>query len=161
MLRKLLATLLTRLAHDGPVTPVEDSYGHVPLRPTPPVPGVRLSDLPRPVQGLVLCTAMANTAPGGYWTDRFGQCVSDDLGRRARVTHRNTDDGLAGFTVGGRPARFDPLGGTVSIDLAELPAGVTAADGVTYVRLELGWAGADEAAARGWAERLVGQLGEL
>ncbi|HYQ64773.1 hypothetical protein [Actinophytocola sp.] len=40
------------------------------------------------------------------------------------------------------------------------PTGSRPADGVTYVRLELGWAGADEAAARGWAERLVGQLGE-
>jgi len=114
MLRKLLATLLTRLAHDGPVTPVEDSYGHVPLRPTPPVPGVRLSDLPRRVQGLVLCTAMANTAQGGYWTDRFGQCVSDDLGRRAvvdppghRRRAREVHRGRASRQV--RPARWHGL----------------------------------------------------
>jgi hypothetical protein len=66
----------------------------------------------------------------------------------------------AQFTVGGRPARFGPAG-TLYVDLAELPAGVTASDGVQHVQLALTWSGADQAATREWAERFAGQLGDL
>ena len=51
-------------------------------------------------------------------------------------------------TARGRPAKFDTTGGTVWLDLAELPAG-TASDGVTYVQLELSWPRADQTARAG------------
>jgi hypothetical protein len=51
--------------------------------------------------------------------------------------------------------------GTLYVDLAELPAGVTASDGVQYLQLALTWAGADQSATREWAERFAGQLGDL
>lgn len=161
LLRELLTILLTRLAHDGPATPVKDASGRVPFAATPPVPGVRLLDLPRPVQGLVLCTAMANIgAPHGIRTNMVAQCFADGDGRRALVVENTTDGGPAQFTVGGRPARFGPSGALL-VDIAELPDTVTASSGVEYVQLMLDWRNADQTTMREWADRFVGQLGDL
>jgi hypothetical protein len=161
LLRELLTILLTRLAHDGPATPVNDASGRVPFTSTPPVPGVRLLDLPRPVQALVLCTAMANTgAPHGIRTNMVAQCFADGDGRRALVIQDRTDGGPAQFTVRGRPARFGPSGALL-VDIAELPDTVTPLSGVEYVQLMLDWRNADQTMVREWADQFVGQLGDL
>jgi hypothetical protein len=48
--------------------------------------------------------------------------------------------------------------GPLYVDLAELPTGVTASDGVQHRQLALSWSGAGQAATREWAERFAGQL---
>jgi hypothetical protein len=156
LLRRLVTTLLTRLAHNGPATPVDNADGALTFAPTPPVPGVRLSDLPRPVQALMLCTAMTQTgAPNVTYVNMAGECTADDSNRRASVTVEDNDGGPARFTIGGRPARFNR--GAIVITLAELPW-----DGPEhlYVQLTVEWLFADQATAKAWADQFVTQLGE-
>lgn len=159
LLRRLVTTLLSRLAHDGPATPVENADGRLAFTPTQSVPGVRLSDLPRPVLALVLCTVMTRTgAPKVTDVTTAGQCAAEgDSGRRASVTVENEAAGPARFMTGGRPARFNDRG-AITIDLAELPAPESKH---VYKRLTMEWRSADRATAKAWADQFVGQLGEL
>jgi len=63
---------------------------------------------------------------------------------------------LEQFTTGGRPARFGE-DGVLWIDLAKLSDGT----GSRYVQLALSWPGTDQQTVREWADRFVGQVGEL
>jgi hypothetical protein len=117
-LKQLLTMLLTRLAHDGPATPVDGSFS-----PASPVPGVRLSDLPRPVQAQVLCTAMVNTgAPNDIRTNLDGRCSAEGDGRTAQVSVDRDSHGQEQFTAGGRPARFGEDGARCGSTWPSFPA---------------------------------------
>jgi hypothetical protein len=161
LLRRLATTLLTRLTHDGPTTPVNNADGALTFAPTQPVPDVRLSDLPRPILALVLCTAMTQTgAPNVTYVNMAGQCTADDSDRsdrRASVAVEDNDGGPARFTIGGHPARFTNRG-AIMITLAELPWN---GPEHLYVQLTVEWLSADQTTAKAWADQFVTQLGEL
>jgi hypothetical protein len=157
-LEKLLTAMLAELAHDGPATPVDGTF-----TPTAPVLGVPLSDLPRPVQALVLCTAMAGTAgapagiPAGALRPSLdGRCGVAGDPRSAMVAVHEYRPGPQQFTVAGRPAGFGD-DGVLWMDLVELPAVV----GTRYVELTLSWPGVLQPVVREWADRTVVQLGDL
>lgn len=166
LLRRLVTTLLGKLAHDGPATPVEGADDTLAFVPTQPVPGVRLIDLPWPVRALVLCTAMVATGAAQVSSvDMAGQCAADDGDRTAADGHRTAavtgEDQVvksARFKVGGRLAWFTDYDAIV-IDLAELPP-----DGYgreSHLYLKLAWSFVDRTATKAWANQFVGQLGEL
>jgi hypothetical protein len=139
-LRELVAALLPVLVHDGPPVPAPDADGEVPFTPTPPVPGVRLGDLPAPVQGLVLCTAIqaaTGTAVEQVHVNRGGGC---EVGDTTAVVLADYAMGDATQTIAGLPA-------TVDVDMV-------------YVALS------DHAVLRlkadlAFIEQLIGTLGEL
>lgn len=159
LLRRLVTTLLGRLAHDGPATPVAGADDTLAFVPTQPVPGVRLIDLPWPVQALVLCTAMVGTgAPQVSGVDMAGQCAADDRDRRAAVTGEDQGVESARFKVGGRLAWFTDHD-AIAIDLAKLSPDGYGRESHLYLKLE--WLFADHTATKAWANQFVGQLGEL
>ena len=149
-LRRLLTMLLTRLAHDGPATPVDGVF-----TPTEPVRGVPLSDLPRPVQALVLCSAMASTgAQGAPQITLDGGCSAG--GRTAQVTEDKDPHGTSQFTIGGREAGFGD-DGLLRIELARSLEPIE----WRFVRLTLGWPGADQPTIQEWASGFANHVGEL
>jgi hypothetical protein len=158
LVRNLVTTLLTRLAHDGPMTPVEDAGGTLAFTPTEPVPGVRFFDLPRPVQALVLCTAMTRTGgPHVTKVNMAGECAADGIGERRAAMNPDDDNLPVSFKVGGRPARFTKYG-AVAIDLDDLPLDDSRR---VYLRLVVEWPGAGHEKAKSWADQFVERLGEL
>jgi hypothetical protein len=107
LLRELVAALLPVLVHDGPPVPTPDAAGEVPFTPTPPVPGVRLIDLPAPVQGLVLCTAIqaaTGTPAGQVHVGPGGSC---DVGDTTASVLAEFEMGEPAKTVAGLPAIVD------------------------------------------------------
>lgn len=156
LLRPLVTSLLARVAQAGPATPVENAGGVLAFTPTEPVPGVRLADLPMPVQALVLCTAMTRTGATAISNiNMSGQCAADE--HLASVSVEDDDGGPARFAVGGRPARFTRHGAIV-ITLAEVPWHDPAH---LYFRLTLEWWSADRASTTAWADQFVAKIGEL
>lgn len=156
LLRRLASTLLDRLAHNGPPTPVADSQDILAFTETKPVPGTRLFDLPEPVQALVLCTAMLRTgAPDVTYVDMAGQCSADD--RRAAITDHSQAES-AGFTIANHPATF-VHGGGITIDLVELPPDDSGHRVHLYLKLE--WSRADRRKTKKWATHFVTHLGDL
>lgn len=144
-LRELFAALLPVLVHDGPPVPVSDAGGEVPYTPTAPLPGVRLVDLPAPVQGLVLCTAVV--AVTGAPADRVhigrkGLCeVADTL----VIVFAEYGMGEPARTVAGKPATVDEDEVFVALNPPDR--------GVLSIQRDV----ADLA----FAEQLVGTLGDL
>ena len=144
-LRELFAALLPVLVHDGPRVPVPDADAVVPYTPTAPLPGVRLVDLPWPVQGLVLCTALA--AVTGAPADRVqvgrkGGCeVPDTLA----IVLAEFAMGQPAQAVAGKPATVD--GDRVYVALNAPDRGVLSIQ--------------REPADLAFAEQLLGALGDL
>jgi len=142
VLRDVFAALLPVLVLDGPAVPVPDANGEVPFARTDPFPEVLLVDLPGPVRGLVLCTAVL--AITGEPADRVhistnGAC---DVGETNVIVLPDHAMGTPTKTVGGRPATVDE--NKVYVELTH---------GVLSIRRDV----ADLA----FAEKLVGALGEL
>lgn len=145
LLRDLFATLLPVLVHDGPPVPAPDADGEVPFTPTAPLPGVRLVDLPAPVQGLVLCTALqaATSAPANQvHVNGGGGC---DVGDTTAVV-------LAEFTMGGPAKTVAGLPATVDVDVVHVALNPPD-HGV--LRLQR------ETADLTFVEQLLGALGDL
>lgn len=149
LIRELFAALLPVLVHDGPKVPVPDSEGNVAYTPTAPLPGTRFVDLPGPVRGLILCTALisvTNPSPGAADVEanvRGGCDTVVPVPVAVTAFDVYLSDEATQFTVAGRPAWQTALG-RMAVDL-------------DHAVLEL----AGEHITREFAEQLIGKLGEL
>ncbi|HEY0448983.1 hypothetical protein [Actinophytocola sp.] len=156
-IRRILGSLVPKLTTDGPPTPVPGADGFVPYVPTEPVAGVPLPDLPRPVQGLVLCTALARAFHGA--ADPGHVVIGDDGGctlsnpKSHRLTSariRQVPDAVPPGqpALAGHPAHV--VDDRITVELRMLPA----EDGAPHVVLEVREAAAGEK-LRGLAEKLL------
>lgn len=164
LVRAVSATLAPKLLHDGPKTPRwEEERLTVPYVRTEPVPGTALYDLPPTVQGLVLCTVMADLQAAEIRDSDLlvlgtGSCALPDAPRPYGWVMESSDAaGDGDLTVAGFPAGFTSLG--IAIDLRTLPA-ISPNGEDRYIRLLLR-SDADPAELRVWAEKVVGSLGDI
>ncbi len=142
ILRDVFAALLPVLVNDGPPVPAPGADGEVPYTPTAPVAGVVLVDLPAPVRGLVLCTAVLAATGAPADQVHIGANGSCDVGETSAMFHPDFEVGTPDRSVAGRPATVDD--NKVSVEVNR---------GVLSIRREV----ADLA----FAAQLIGALGQV
>ncbi|HCT81735.1 MAG TPA: hypothetical protein DGT23_35180 [Micromonosporaceae bacterium] len=158
LVRRMLATLLPRLTHDVPPTPVNDAAGHLAYTPTEPVAGVALADLPRTVQSLVLCTSVLKTGrrppkPGQISVNSVGECYISGPDRTFAAVDRFAGPVAVEFTIAGHSAHVGSRG--VEIELLRM---TTESGRTGYVVLRLDRHDLDPNQLRAWAEQVATPL---
>jgi hypothetical protein len=156
LLRRLLAALLPRLTPTGPATPVQDAAGVLAYTSTDPVAGVAIYDLPRPVQSLVLCTAMLRQT--GLTAQSVGVSVNavSECGTSRPPLFAKVDQFLdpapesSPYRIAGRPAE-ERAGIGIVINLLSMSA---EHDRTQHLTLRL-TNHASSAQLRSWAEKVA------
>lgn len=160
MVRRLISLLVPRLAPaDKPPTPLPDARGILTYIPTEPVAGVKIHDLPRPVQSHVLCTAVLRVtgiklSQTAAKVNSVGECYIPRLQISAEVDPFEPPIGESSpYKVAGRPA-FEQLGTGILINLLTAQSEYSRPASVT-LRLERTLPSSE---LRTWAEKVANAL---